>query len=151
LVAAAGAAFFALRPASGARDPQRIAPIAAAEIAPQADPMPAPGAAVVPTPPPAAPAKVLIEVQTEPPGADVIIEGRSVCSPTPCTFSAEHDALLKVQAELTGHRPGTTELRADDAHKLVKLALKKRSSAPRNEPAEGELLIPDAFARPRRR
>jgi eukaryotic-like serine/threonine-protein kinase len=151
VVAAAGAAFFALRPAPGASDAQRVAPVVPAEVATKAVATPAPAAPVLPTPPPAEPAKVLIEVQTEPPGADVTLDGRSVCSPTPCTFSAERDALLKVQAELAGHRPGTTELRADATQKLVKLTLKKRSSAPRNEPAEGELLIPDAFARPRRR
>jgi hypothetical protein len=136
-----------------AREPSetpRIEPVSLPERKPAARPRVPPAAPTAPAAP-AAPAKVLIEVQTEPAGADVAVDGKPGCSPTPCTISAERDALLKIQAELSGHRPGSTELRADDEHKLVKLSLKKRVSAPRSEPGEGELMIPDAFARPRRR
>jgi serine/threonine protein kinase len=126
---------------------------ASSSSAPAATSAPAPQIAPPPvSPPPQPPAKVLIEVRSEPPGADVLVDGKPACSPTPCTISAERDALLKVQAELSGYRTSNTELKADDEHKLVQLTLKKRggSAAPRLEP-EGELLIPDAFARPRRR
>jgi serine/threonine-protein kinase len=150
LVAGAGAAIFLLRPAQQGGEPARIEAVTQPDTKPPVPASAPAGPPVVPTPP-AAPVKVLIEVQTEPGGADVVVDGKPGCSPTPCTISAERDALLKIQAELSGHRPGSTELRADDEHKLVKLTLKKRASAPRNEPAEGELMIPDAFARPRRR
>jgi serine/threonine-protein kinase len=149
VVAGAGATFFAFRPVHTPGEPQRIEPVAL-EKAPQS-PAGAPAAPLPSTPTPVLPAKVLIEVQTEPPGADITIDGKPGCSPAPCTVSAERYALLKIQAELAGHRPSNTELRADDAHQSVKLTLKKRAVTPRNEPAEGELLIPDAFARPRRR
>ena len=94
---------------------------------------------------------MLIEVRSEPPGADVLVDGKPACSPTPCTISADRDALLKVQAELSGYRSSSTELRADVDHKELKLTLKRRGvAAPSGTAAEGELLIPDAFARPRR-
>jgi serine/threonine-protein kinase len=149
VVAALGATFFVLRPVQDEAPLQRIEPLAPVEASARRPPPPAAPAPTVA--PPAAIPKVLIEVQTEPAGADITIDGKAGCSPTPCTVSAERDALLKLQAELAGHRPSTTELRADDEHKLVKLTLKKRGNTQRSEPAEGELLIPDAFARPRRR
>jgi hypothetical protein len=148
LVAGGAGTFFAMRSSREPDETPRIEPVSLPASKPAAQPSVPPAA---PAPPPAEPAKVLIEVQTEPAGADVAVDGKPGCSPTPCTISAERDALLKIQAELSGHRPGSTELRADDEHKLVKLSLKKRVSAPRSEPAEGELMIPDAFARPRRR
>jgi hypothetical protein len=102
-------------------------------------------------PPPAA--QVLVEIRTDPPGAAISVDGRPGCSPTPCSVSAQRDAILKLEAELPGHRPSRTELRADADRKELSLVLKKRAApAERAEPrgGEGELLIPDAFARPRR-
>jgi hypothetical protein len=126
------------------------APVATAPVA--AAPGPTPTAKVEPPPvAPEPPAKVLIEVRSEPPGADVLIDGKAACSPTPCTISAERDALLKVQVDLSGYRSSSTELRADGERKELELVLKKRSAAAARTEPEGELLIPDAFARPRRR
>jgi serine/threonine-protein kinase len=104
-----------------------------------------------PTPTPQPPAKVLIEVRSEPAGADVLVDGKAACSPTPCTISAERDALLKVQVDMTGYRSSSTELRADGERKELQLVLKKRSAATQRSDPDGELLIPDAFGRPRRR
>jgi hypothetical protein len=83
----------------------------------------------------------------------VSVDGKPGCAPTPCSISAQRDAILKLQAELPGHRASRTELRADADHKELSLVLQKRATAaPRAAPSsgEGELLIPDAFARPRR-
>jgi len=148
-LALAGGAYFALR---GNAPP--IAPLTT--IA-----QPGPGAAKaasIAAPPAQAvvaqqvePERVLLEVQTQPPGANVLVDGKAACEPTPCTISAERDQLLKIEVELSGYRSSSTELRAEVDRKQVQLTLKKRSVSPRPEPSEqGELLIPDAFARPRR-
>ncbi len=122
------------------------APAANAAAAPKAGPVRAVEA-------PATPAQVLVEIRTEPAGAAVSVDGKPACSPTPCSISARPDSILKIQAELPGYRTSTTDLRAEAEPKPLQLVLKKRvapaerSSGPSGE---GELLIPDAFARPRR-
>jgi hypothetical protein len=97
--------------------------------------------------------QVLVDVRTDPPGAAISVDAKPGCAPTPCSISAPRDVVLQLQAELPGHRPSRAELRADADRKELSLTLKKRAAAaPRAEPSsgEGELLIPDAFARPRR-
>jgi serine/threonine protein kinase len=145
--AAVGAAFFVFRPVQNPGVAEQLAPISSPEARAPAAIAPPPE---VPEAPPAQPERVLIEVQTDPPGANVTVDGKPGCSPTPCTISATRDELLKIVAELSGHRPASTELRAAQDQKPVVLSLKKRVSATRPERADDELIIPDAFGRPRR-
>jgi serine/threonine protein kinase len=150
-VLGAGAAAALLRqPAPPPRVEAPIVAPAPAPALPASTPAAAP-AVTAPAPPPAA--QVLVEIRTDPPGAAISVDGRPGCSPTPCSVSAQRDAILKLEAELPGHRPSRTELRADADRKQLSLVLKKRAApAERADPpsGEGELLIPDAFARPRR-
>ncbi|HEX6244803.1 MAG TPA: serine/threonine-protein kinase [Polyangiales bacterium] len=151
---AGGAAYVRFAASSGSPEPLTDATPATPAPAAPATPVPAAPAPTpaAPDPVPAAPAKVLIAVQSEPTGADVLVDGKAACSPTPCNISADQGALIKVQAELSGYRSSSTELRADAERKELKLVLKKRAAAAQpSDPGEGELLIPDAFARPRRR
>jgi serine/threonine protein kinase len=135
-------------------------PLAPAPVAPPVDTATpsasAPAAVAVqeaPVAPPAPPAQLLVAIRTDPPGAAITVDGKPGCSPTPCSISAQRDAIVTLEADLPGHRPSRTELRVDAEHKEVSLALKKRAATGRADrpSGEGELLIPDAFARPRRR
>jgi eukaryotic-like serine/threonine-protein kinase len=150
-VVGAGAAAFVLHERPPPAAPAIVAPPAEPAALPTSAPAAAP-AAPAPAPPPPAAAQVLVDIRTDPPGAAISVDGKPGCAPTPCSISAQRDAILQLQAELPGHRASRTELRADADRKELSLVLKKRVTAPRGEAsaAEGELLIPDAFARPRR-
>ncbi|MFT3922002.1 MAG: serine/threonine-protein kinase [Myxococcales bacterium] len=119
-------------------------------------PSSAPPSAPVPSPEPvnAVPAKVLVSVQTDPPGATISVDGKAGCDPTPCSFSVVRDSLVTVEASKSGFRTAKTELKAEHDPTAVQLVLRKRaaasSSGGSNSGGDDELKLPDAFAPSRR-
>ena len=92
-----------------------------------------------------------MQVDTEPTGALVHVNGVEVCSGTPCRFSAERGQEVTVQADKPGYKSATKKLTPTADSSQIMLALAKKSSG-RPRPSdgthmEGEMKIPDAFGR----
>ena len=121
-------------------------------VAPSAPAATAPSAPVpTPTPAPAAPTKVLVSVQTDPPGATISVDGSAACDPTPCSFSVMRDSLVTVEASKSGFRTARTDVKAAQDPTPVQLVLRKRAAASSSaQSSDDELKLPDAFAPSRR-
>jgi hypothetical protein len=68
----------------------------------------------------------LVTVTTDPPGASIRVAGRIECDPSPCNFSVDRDALVRVEAVKPGYRLARTELKAERDPTAVQLVLHPR-------------------------
>ena len=116
-------------------------PAASAPSAPVPSPDPAPVAS-----------KLLVNVQTDPSGATVSVDGKPACDPTPCSFSLPRDSLVTVEASKAGFRTARTDVKVSQDPTAVQLVLRKRAAASSSAPSssDDELKLPDAFAPSRR-
>ncbi len=140
-----GVAFaFQQRSERGARPPPPAA------VAPH-PPVPRPVPPVAEPDPPVAevPRLVVVQVESEPPGATVRVEGRGeVCVPTPCPFTTQRDQPVTIEVDKLGFRSSRSELLPRDDSVTLRLTLRKREArAPRSSGNSrvGDLKIPDAF------
>ena len=149
LVLGAGGLYYALR-SDGSAPLAREAPTA---IAAQAAPVEQVAAVPVPVEPepssaPEAPPSndVAIDVITQPDGASVLVDGRTMCAPTPCRFEAPRGSELKLAAQKSGFRSGSAELTATHDVNQVDIVLRPRERRG-GVRMEGELMLPDAFGK----
>jgi hypothetical protein len=101
-----------------------------------------------PAPEPAA--RVTVQIDTEPAGARVVVDGREVCSGTPCQFPAERGKEVEVEATKSGYRAATRKLTPAAETNQLTLELKRKERAASSSSGsrqEGDLKIPDAFGR----
>jgi serine/threonine-protein kinase len=157
VVALGGGALYVLRSdgSAGAASPQT--PIeatpsahASSTLAPSAPP-PSPQVPAEAPPPAPAVVQVSVQVDSEPSGAVVHVDGVEVCSGTPCRFNTERGKEVSVQADKPGYRSASQTLTpsADSSQITLKLS-KKSSGRPRSSDGthmEGDIKIPDAFGR----
>ncbi len=140
LVVAGAAVMMAVTRKGAATQPVRPEPAAAAapavlpEVKPE-EPALAPGPA----------AEVTVEVVSDPAGASVSLDGRALCSPTPCRFQAERGSKLKLAIQKEGYKPGTAELTPEHDLNQVQLGLHKKREHLKGNRMQGDLMLPDAF------
>jgi hypothetical protein len=122
--------------------PVAVAQVAPPPVAPSAPPPVAP--TVAPQP-----AQVSVQVESDPLGAAVSVDGKEVCSGTPCNFSAERGKEVTVQVEKSGYKPASTKLTPVTESSQITLTLRKRESSHGGHGGGtrqvGDLKIPDAF------
>jgi eukaryotic-like serine/threonine-protein kinase len=138
------AAFFALRTQPMAAEDQKPAAVIPAST------IPAPAPPVAPAPAPVEPTQISVQVDSEPRGAAVRVNGVEVCSGTPCTFSAEPGKEVEIEATRSGYKAASTRLTPSENSSPLTLTLTKRSARPASNSgthSSGDLKIPDAFGR----
>ncbi|HEY6880655.1 MAG TPA: protein kinase, partial [Polyangiales bacterium] len=135
------------QPVQAPVEPPKVAARTEAPAAPEVK-LPVANADAVPEPPPPS-EQVTIEVVSEPSGASVEVEARTMCAPTPCRFEAKRGVPLLLAVQKSGYKVSSTELTpARDLNQVqLTLAKKHTGGGAKGNRMEGDLMLPDAFGK----